>query len=202
MTLARWLTRDEHDAEDSVQEAYLRAYKYFDSFDGQNPRTWLLSIVRHTFYSAARQRQALSYDDELNAAAWSEAQLAAATELSTESALLRREEQGLIRQALGTLRDEFREVLVLRELEDWSYKDIALMVRNLRTQTDAAFPASANAVRVTLGSREETQNSNWPCRQYTKWSRRRGNTVGAESRDSGSAQMAMLISPPVPDAGL
>ncbi len=132
MTLARWLTRDEHDAEDIVQEAYLRAYKYFDSFDGQNPRAWLLSIVRHTFYSAARQRrqqgQALSYDDELNAAAWSEAQLAAATELSAESALLRREEQGLIRQALGTLPDEFREVLVLRELEDLSYKDIALVV--------------------------------------------------------------------------
>ena len=132
MTLARWLTRDEHDAEDIVQEAYLRAYKYFDSFDGQNPRAWLLSIVRHTFYSAARQRgqqgQTLSYDDELNAAAWSEAQLAAATELSAESALLRREEQGLIRQALGTLPDEFREVLVLRELEDLSYKDIALVV--------------------------------------------------------------------------
>ncbi len=132
MTLARWLTRNEHDAEDIVQEAYLRAYKYFDSFDGQNQRAWLLSIVRNTFYSVARQRRqqgpTLSYDDELNAADWSDVLLAAASEISAESALIRQEQQGLVHQALRTLPDEFREVLVLRELEDLSYKDIALVV--------------------------------------------------------------------------
>ncbi len=132
MVLARWLTRNEQDAEDIVQEAYLRAYRYFDSFDGQNQRAWLLSIVRNTFYSAARQRQrqvqTCSYDDELDAAAWGEALLAAASEISGESALLRKEQQALVHQALGTLPDEFREVLVLRELEDLSYKELALVL--------------------------------------------------------------------------
>ncbi len=132
MTLARWLTRDEHDAEDLVQEAYLRAYKYFASFDGQNLRAWLLSIVRNTFYSAARQRQqqaqTLSYNDELQAVPWSEVLLLATLEISAESVLIQREQQTLVHEALNTLPAEFREVLVLRELEDLSYKDIALIV--------------------------------------------------------------------------
>lgn len=130
--LARWLTRDEHDAEDLVQEAYLRAYRYFESFDGRSPRAWLLSIVRNVFYTAQRRRlqqaPTISLDDEILGGDDGEAWIAAASELSAEAALTRREQQGLVHQALGALPAEFREVLVLREFEDLSYREIALVL--------------------------------------------------------------------------
>ncbi len=127
LTLARALVRNDADAEDVVQEAFLRAYKYFRGFSGENARAWLLSIVRNEGYALLRKRgqaepvDTLDEEREPAPSPWS----SEARPETPESALLRAIDGETVRQALGTLPAEFREVLVLRELEQYSYKEIA-----------------------------------------------------------------------------
>jgi RNA polymerase sigma-70 factor (ECF subfamily) len=119
--LARWLTRDEHDAADVVQEAYLRAYQFFGSFHGDGGRAWFLKIVRNTCYTWLRQNRAAGTvplaDEMLHAVA------SAASGPEAEAS--GQERQQLLHQAIGDLPAEYREALVLRELEGMSYKEIA-----------------------------------------------------------------------------
>ena len=119
--LARWLTRDEHDAEDVVQDAYVRALTFFDSFHGGNSRAWLLTIVRHTCYTWLQRHRghelATVFDEELHSGAREAS--------NPETLLLHHADQQLLRQALETLPVELQEVVVLRELEGLSYKEIA-----------------------------------------------------------------------------
>jgi RNA polymerase sigma-70 factor (ECF subfamily) len=131
-SLARWLTRDAHDAEDVVQEAWLRAFKHFDGFDGGDARAWFLVIVRNAFHRWRERREraeavraGVSADDERDdavvAAAASRADdPARAAEVASEFAAVNR--------AIGELPLEYREVVVLRELEGLSYKEIAAIV--------------------------------------------------------------------------
>jgi RNA polymerase sigma-70 factor (ECF subfamily) len=119
--LARWLTRRDQDAEDVAQEAYLRAFQFFGSFRGGDGRTWLLTIVRNTCYTWLQKHRALeqnvSFDEEqhgLNRA-----------DQGPEAHLLRTEDAAILHDALLELPTEFREVVVLRELEELSYKEIA-----------------------------------------------------------------------------
>ena len=119
--MARWLTRNDHDAEDVVQEAYVRAWKFFDSFHGEASRPWLLTIVRHTCYTWLQQHRAHDlttvFDEELHSVASASA--------NPETLLLHRANQQMLRDALEALPVAFREVVVLRELEGLSYKEIA-----------------------------------------------------------------------------
>jgi len=120
--LARWLTRDDRDAEDVVQEAYLRAFQFFDGFHGGNSRAWLLTIVRHTCYTWLRKNRAhesVVFDEELDFVESS---------VSAEELVLQNTDRQLLRHALEELPVEFREVIVLRELEGLSYKEIASIV--------------------------------------------------------------------------
>jgi RNA polymerase sigma-70 factor (ECF subfamily) len=119
--LARWLTRNDHDAEDLVQEAYLRAYKFFDRFHGTNGRAWLLAVVRNTCYTWLKQHRA----HELTASFNEEIHGAASDALNPEKLLQQKATQQMLREALEELPVEFREVVVLRELEGLSYKEIA-----------------------------------------------------------------------------
>lgn len=124
--LARWLTSSGDDAEDVVQEAYLRAYKYFDGFKGEEFRPWLLSIVRRTAYTwleANRPREVIGGLDETEMTGI-EAQQASAVE-TPDAALLRDADKRLVDQLIGRLPAEFREVIVLREIEELSYREIA-----------------------------------------------------------------------------
>ena len=118
--LARWLTRNEDDAKDIAQEAYLRAFKFFDSFRGVDGRAWLLTIVRNTCYTWLQQNRAhelTMFDEEIHSAD---------SETSNPATLvLQSADQQILRQALDELPVEFREVVVLRDLEDFSYKEIA-----------------------------------------------------------------------------
>jgi RNA polymerase sigma factor (sigma-70 family) len=119
--LARWLTRNDQDAEDVVQEAYLRAWKFFGSFRGGESRPWLLTIVRRTCYTWLQYNRAqepvIEFDDERHSVA-SEA-------ANPETLLLHQVDAQELRHALEALPMEFREVIILRELEDCSYKEIA-----------------------------------------------------------------------------
>ncbi len=119
--LARWLTRNPQDAEDVVQDAYLRAFRFFGGFHGGNARTWLLKIVRNTSYTWLHQnraqRSATAFDEQLHTDT--------AESENPETSLLRKADSRLLNQALDELPPEFREVLVLLELEGLSYKEIA-----------------------------------------------------------------------------
>jgi RNA polymerase sigma-70 factor (ECF subfamily) len=117
--LARWLTRNEHDAEDVAQEAFLRAFKFFDSFRGSNSRSWLLSIVRNASYDWLKKNRKSElttvFDEQLHAPETSE----------QESPVPAVVDQELVRQAIEELPVEYREVTILREMEGMSYKEIA-----------------------------------------------------------------------------
>ncbi len=121
--LARWFTRNDHDAEDLVQESYLRAFKFFGSFQGANARGWLLTIVRNTCYTWFRENRpqelTTSFDENIHNTE--------ADPFDPEKLLLQSESGQLIKQAMEELPLEFREVLTLRELEGLSYKEIAVI---------------------------------------------------------------------------
>jgi RNA polymerase sigma factor (sigma-70 family) len=121
--LARWLARNDHDAEDLVQESYLRAFKFFGSFHGANARGWLLTIVRNTCYTWFRENRT----EELTTSFNEEIHSTEADPFDPQKLLLQRESSQLLKQALEELPLEFREVLVLRELEGLSYKEIAVI---------------------------------------------------------------------------
>lgn len=121
---ARWLVQDESDAEDIVQESYLRALKYFAGYHGGDSRAWLLAIVRNSAYSwlqKNRSRQLTAQIDETTES------LTAADDQNPETILLARIDQEVLRQAVTELPIEFREVLVLREMEELSYKEIGAL---------------------------------------------------------------------------
>jgi RNA polymerase sigma factor (sigma-70 family) len=119
--LARWLTHNAVDAEDMVQEAYLRAFKFFDAFRGPDSRAWLLTIVRNTCYTWLQQNRpcdlAASFDEDIHS---SESD---ATNPAT--LVLQNADHQMVHQALEQLPVEFREVVILRDLEGFSYKEIA-----------------------------------------------------------------------------
>ena len=119
--LARWLVRDATDAEDVVQEAYLRAFRFFDDFRGGDGRGWLLRIVRNVGYTWLRKRR----PEELHAPLDEEIHGPESGGRSPEAELLRLSAVATLRHALETLRVELREVIVLRELEGLSYAQIA-----------------------------------------------------------------------------
>src|SRR5215470_16270454 len=119
--LARWLTRNEHDAEDVVQEAYLRAFKFFGGFRGGDSRSWLLTIVRNTSYTWMQQNRSR----ELTTVLDDESLMLESDELDPEAVLLEKINSEVLRRALDQLPVEFREAIILRELEEMSYKEIA-----------------------------------------------------------------------------
>ncbi|HWK85035.1 MAG TPA: sigma-70 family RNA polymerase sigma factor [Caldimonas sp.] len=122
--LARWLTHNDHDAQDVAQEALVRALRYIGGFRGDSARAWLLQIVRHTCYSWLkdnRPAENISLDDADDA--WQD--IAAPAIDEPQSLALRKADRLQINAAIAALPVAFREVLVLRELEELSYNDIA-----------------------------------------------------------------------------
>jgi RNA polymerase sigma-70 factor (ECF subfamily) len=119
--LARWLTRDEHAAEEVVQEAFCRAARFFGSFRGGDGRTWLLAVVRRASFDWLRKRRAWTA-----AAAFDEEAHSPRDEsLSPERLALQKADRDRLREAVEGLAPEHREVIVLRELEGLSYQEIA-----------------------------------------------------------------------------
>jgi RNA polymerase sigma-70 factor, ECF subfamily len=118
--LARWLVRNEHDAEDVVQEACLRALCYFRTFAGGNGRAWFLKIVRNTCHGwrgYAQRARVESFDEQRHCRVESAA--------DPEASLLHLADVAVIERAMRNLPDRFRSLLVLRELEELSYREVA-----------------------------------------------------------------------------
>ena len=126
---AHWLTRDARNAEDVVQEACLRAFKFLDSFNGDSARAWLLAIVRNTYYTWHQKHRAealnVPFDEETMIANGADPSALESSVGSVEQLLEQKDAKRLVNEALATLAEEFREVIVLRELEDLPYKEIA-----------------------------------------------------------------------------
>jgi RNA polymerase sigma-70 factor, ECF subfamily len=117
--LARWLIGNEHDAEDVVQEASLRALRYFGTYSGGNGRAWFLRVVRNTCHAWRGHGESApseTFDEERHAAR---------SARDPEMLVLQVDDHLLIERALGHLPGRFRELLVLRELEGLSYREIA-----------------------------------------------------------------------------
>jgi len=120
-TLARHLMRDEHDAQDVVQEAYLRAWRYFAGFRGGDERAWLLTIVRNCCYTWRRSRRNqdnVPFDEEQHGGE-------EGSRYDADARVINDSERGALASALDALPSEFREVLVLREIDGLSYREIA-----------------------------------------------------------------------------
>src|SRR5437867_7926457 len=119
--LAKWLLRNEQDAQDVVQEAYLRAFRSFGGFHGTKGRAWLLTIVRNTSYTLLKKNRAVDlttpFDEEIHASGHES--------VSPATILEQSEDAELVRHAMDQLPTEFREILALRHLEGLSYKEIA-----------------------------------------------------------------------------
>jgi len=118
---AKWLLRNEQDAQDVVQEAFLRAFKSFGGFHGSNGRAWLLKIVRNTSYTFLKKNRVADlttpFDEEMH--------VAGHESVSPATILEHAEDADLVREAMDKLPAEFREILVLRHLEGLSYNEIA-----------------------------------------------------------------------------
>jgi RNA polymerase sigma-70 factor (ECF subfamily) len=147
-SLARWLTRNDQDAQDVTQESFMRAFRFFDGYQGGNMRAWLLTIVRNTCYTWLRQNQppdsSVEFDEEIH----SEESSGSA---DPEIQVLANADKETLRRALEELPEIFREVLVLREIEGMSYKEIA-DVASVSLGTVMSRLARARArLRETLG---------------------------------------------------
>src|SRR2546421_10150924 len=123
--LARWLMRNEQDAQDVVQEAYLRAFKSFSGFHGSNGRGWLLTIVRNTSYTLLKKNRAAdlttTFDEEIHASG--------RESVSPAAMLEHAEDAELLKNAMNELAAEFREILTLRHQEELSYHEIGEILK-------------------------------------------------------------------------
>ena len=153
--LARWLTQNPHDAQDVVQESYLRALRSFDSFRaGCDARAWLLTIVRNTCFTWLRQNRpacvAAEFDENIHDAPenW----------CNPETVLLEKADSKLLNDEIAALPYEYREVLILREFEGLSYKQVAQVVGvPLGTVMSRLARARRNLQRRLCGAQTEAQ---------------------------------------------
>ena len=151
--LARWLVRDDHDAQDLVQEAYLRGFRYFDSFQGDDARPWLLGIVRNTCFTWLRARgqmaETVEFDDDRDSVD------ADVPPGDPEALLMRKQEVGRINGALECLSTVFREAIVLRELEGLSYTEIAAVTDVPIGTVMSRLARARTLLRAALGKKNQ-----------------------------------------------
>lgn len=146
--LARWLVGGPADAEDVVQEAFLRALRFFDGFRGGDSRAWLLKIVRNTSYSWVRKNRPSRLADEFDETVHSLETEAG----NAEAKLLSRAESERVRRALDTLPLTFKEVLVLREIEGLSYKEISDVTGVAMGTVMSSLSRARQKLREALGA--------------------------------------------------
>lgn len=131
--LARWLVRDEHIAEDIVQNAYMRAFEAYASFRGDKSQAWILTIVRNTAYNwlnkQKRESNLVSFDEAIHSSGANEKSTSYMYRFSPEEMANLNSVGSTITDALGRLPIDFREVIILREIEGCSYKEISEIMK-------------------------------------------------------------------------
>ena len=147
--LARWLTRNEQDAQDVTQEAFLRAFRFFDGYQGGNMRAWLLTIVRNTCYTWLHQNRAPDFAVEFDEKIHSEESSGSA---DPEIQVLANADKETVHRALSELPEIFREVLVLREMEGMSYKEIAAVASISLGTVMSRLARARTRLRESLGA--------------------------------------------------
>jgi RNA polymerase sigma-70 factor, ECF subfamily len=147
--LAKWLLHNQEDAQDVVQEAYLRAFKSFGGFHGSNGRAWLLTIVRNTSYTLLRKNRSVrfttTFDEEIHASGHDS--------VSPATLLERSEDADLVREAMDKLSVEFREMLVLRHLEGLSYNEMAEITQLASGTIMSRLSRARDKLKESLGAR-------------------------------------------------
>ena len=146
--LARWLVGNSADAEDIVQEAFLRALRFFDGFRGGDSRAWLLKIVRNTSYSWLRKNRPAQLTDEFDETIHSDEN----ADENAEMKLLSRAESERVINALEALPLTFREILVLREIEGLSYKEISEVTGMAMGTVMSSLSRARHRLRGQLGT--------------------------------------------------
>lgn len=145
--LARWLTHSDHDAEDLVQAAYLRTLKFFGDHNGTNSRAWLLTIVRNVCYTWLRQKRtrgtAATFDETIHGGG--------SDSNNPETQMLSEDRKQSVRRAVEELPPELREVVVLRELEGLSYKEIATIAEIPMGTVMSRLSRARERLRQSLG---------------------------------------------------
>jgi RNA polymerase sigma-70 factor, ECF subfamily len=145
--LARWLTRNDHDAEDLVQAAYLRALRFFGGSHTANNRAWLLTIVRNTCYTWLMQKRArgtaTTFDEEIHGGE--------SDVMDPVGQMLREDRQQSVRRAVEGLPPELREVIVLREMEGLSYKEISAIAEIPQGTVMSRLARARERLRQRLG---------------------------------------------------
>lgn len=161
--LARWLTGNTTDAEDVVQDAYLRAYRYFDAFQGGNIRVWLLTIVRNAFVTWVKEnrsgRMVFVPDTPVGETAETEETMWGSRPRDPESLMMESIDSQTLTQLMEKLPAEYREVLLLREVEDLSYKEIATVAEVPIGTVMSRLARARLALRKLWLEQAETENA-------------------------------------------
>jgi len=145
---ARWLTKSDTDAEDVVQDAYVRALRFFSSLRSDDARSWLLTIVRNTWYGRFPQARAANQAAEYDAMKHDRPD----DGLDPEALVMQQQEVEKVRRAVQELPADFREVIVLRELEGLSYKEIAVVAGIPIGTVMSRLARARERLLATLGS--------------------------------------------------
>lgn len=151
--LARWMTRNQTDAEDVAQEAVMRAFRFFNTFRGEDARVWLLTIVRNTYFTWIRrqmpQRDATEFDEHLHSDI--------ETAITPEAQLLRQATRDQVRRGIERLPQEYREVILMRELEQLSYKEIAAVTESPLGTVMSRLSRARNMLRQLIAGERRAE---------------------------------------------
>jgi RNA polymerase sigma factor (sigma-70 family) len=150
-TLARYLLRDEHNAQDVVQDAALRAFRYFDGFRDGDPRAWFMTIVRNCCMSWQRKHR----DDRRAEPLAPQHESSAQESRQTDAAAIERSDREAVNRAVAELPPEFREVIVLREIQGMSYAQISGVVKVPIGTVMSRLSRARNRLASILGTSQE-----------------------------------------------
>ena len=158
--LARWLTHDDSTAEDAVQEACLRAFRFFDAMHGPSPKAWFMSIVRNCCFDCLREQRRNGSPEEFDETRHGTNDERASSALeSPEHAALKNAEARRVHSAIARLPVDYREVIVLRELEELTYKEISAIVKIPIGTVMSRLARGRDLLREQLGDAKQRATS-------------------------------------------
>ena len=151
--LARWMARNRSDGEDVAQEAMLRAFRFFDTFRGEDARVWLLTIVRNTYLTWVRRELPRQSSDEFDEQFHTDLEISVTPELEA----VRQATAEQVRHAIESLPAEYREVILMREIEQLSYKEIAAITKSPLGTVMSRLSRARSMLRHLIGKEKREE---------------------------------------------